>query len=253
MGRKPLVYTEEYPYHIMARSNNKEWFCIDLPTLWGLFSVELKRVCKEYGLLCHAFVLMNNHYHMLASTSGRYDIGEIMCVLQTSVSRKVNSLSGRNNHVFGGRYKASLIIEPSYYFYVFKYLYRNPIEAQLVERVEDYSLSTFTRSEDMPLVSPISGIASLIPEANLGDWINESEPTDFVESVRRGLKKIESNREIKESSSYRCWKFHTASRATCSLPRISMSRRLASKSKKSSLADADCRPFRLLEESTGTE
>lgn len=188
MPRKKLLYTHEYPYHVMARSNNKENFYIEKDIMWEIVISSLNQVVTDLKVYIHAFVLMDNHYHLLLSTHPNYDLGVVMHRLQRSISRKVNSESGRINHVFGGAYKASLIQTPEYYYNVYKYLYRNPIEAGLCETVNDYKYSTFT-TDVIPICSPISGIASFVPLKNKSDWIDETEDELWSTSISKGLKK----------------------------------------------------------------
>src|SRR5690606_22174225 len=133
MPRKPLLYIHEYPYHVTARSNNKEWFYIAKSLLWEIFISELNSHKEKFGIRIHAFVLMDNHYHLLLSTRGEFYLGEVMQSLQRSIARKINSEAQRINHVFGGAYKGCLINNPIYYAHVVKYIYRNPIKAGLVQ------------------------------------------------------------------------------------------------------------------------
>jgi putative transposase len=45
--------------------------------------------------------------------------------------------------VFGARYKRSLIQSDIYFYHAYKYLYRNPLEALISSKIEDYKYSTF--------------------------------------------------------------------------------------------------------------
>ncbi len=175
----------------MARSNNKEWFYLPKKMVWEIFIEELNLIALKYNLMIHAFVLMDNHYHMLVTTHSSFNLGVVMCELQTSVSRKVNRISGRINHVFGGNYKASLITTPEYYYSVYRYIYRNPIEVNASLSADDYLYSSCSQPEALPLSSPISGIAAYIPQENKLAWLNEDQNPCDVRSIQRGLRKTE--------------------------------------------------------------
>lgn len=142
MPRKKLIYTHEFPYHIVARSNNKEWFYIDKNTLWKIFISNLNELSVRYSFQIHSFVLMDNHYHMLATTSSDYNLGFIMQRLQQSVSKTVNGLTGRTNHLFGGPYKASLITNSSYFMKCLSYVLQNPVQAGITKNIEQYHYSS---------------------------------------------------------------------------------------------------------------
>lgn len=187
MSRKPIDYTSELPFHIFARANNKEWFYIPLDELWDIFCVELTRISISKKFLIHSFVLMSNHYHMIASQNEKFPLGDVMRELQKAVSARVNRRAGRTNHVFGGPYKASLIQTESYYFQVYKYIYQNPVRAGIVKRVEDYIFSSIS-TDRIPICSPANGIAVHVPKDQI-EWLNEGLTAEMTESIRRGLRK----------------------------------------------------------------
>ena len=190
MPRKRLIYTNEFPYHVWARSNNRDWFYAPQDAMWEIFKDQLNQRIRTHKFQVHAFVLMNNHYHMICSTDQEFDLGVVMQALQKSVSRSVNALTGRINHVFGGPYKASLVCSEDYYFNLFKYVYRNPVQANICNQAMDYTYSTLARPDDIALSSPLSGIASMLPwPEDIPSWLDQSEPPEVTESIRRGLKK----------------------------------------------------------------
>jgi putative transposase len=68
MAHKNLIKSEICPYHVTSRSNNKDWFELEMDVLWVIFSEQLLAINLAYRAKVHTFVLMNNHYHMLIST-----------------------------------------------------------------------------------------------------------------------------------------------------------------------------------------
>ena len=114
-----------------------------------------------------------------------------MCHYQKSVSRTINSQSGRINHVFGGPYKASLIRTPDQYFHIYKYVYRNPIQAGIVNDIMEYRYSTLQENCEIQTALPTNGIDTLIPYNNLKLWINEAFRDEIYLSINKGLLKTE--------------------------------------------------------------
>jgi putative transposase len=133
--------SKNFPYHVTARSNNREWFALDPEKCWHTFSNFLFFSANAFGAQIHAFVLMSNHFHLLISTPNA-DLATFMNRFMTETSVAINDQAMRANHVFGGRYKGCLIDEPYYYANAMKYVYRNPVAAGIVKRVEDYKFST---------------------------------------------------------------------------------------------------------------
>jgi putative transposase len=47
MPRKPLFRTKKLPYHVWARSNNKEWFNLPIEDVWKTFCWRLKEAQEK--------------------------------------------------------------------------------------------------------------------------------------------------------------------------------------------------------------
>lgn len=163
MPRKQLIITDQFPYHVVARSNNKEWFYIPIAECWRVFEFLLVEVSLRFHFQTHAFVLINNHYHLIGTASEAFPIPKVMEWFQRSANRLINDRAGRINHVFGGPYKGSLITSENYFYHALRYVYQNPVRAGLVDRAESYSFSSLN-SAKIPLVWPITGIECLIPK-----------------------------------------------------------------------------------------
>lgn len=191
MPRKPLIYTHENPYHIHARSNNKEWFYLPPSECWPIFAAGLNHIHFEYGFTTHLFVLMDNHYHLVGTCSEKHNLGEVMSWFQKFVSRKINARTGRINHIFGGRYKASLIAHPAHFAAVFKYVARNPVRANICERVEQYSFSSLNDMREKIVATIPTSWAVEIPQCSseLVRWLNEPTLKEIEEIVKKGLLK----------------------------------------------------------------
>jgi REP element-mobilizing transposase RayT len=190
MGRAKRIFSDEYPYHVTARCINRDWFAIPLPMVWRIFADHLYFACLAYGAQIHAFVLMSNHFHLLITTP-QANLDKIMWYVMTEVSRDITKLSGRINQTFGGPYFASLITNHHYYLHCYKYVYRNPVEAQIVKRVEEYPFSTlrsligmstvpFPLLEDDTLFNDFEGTLS---------WMNETYATDVLGDIEKALRK----------------------------------------------------------------
>ena len=150
MPRKQLLYTHEFPYHIVARSNNKEWFYLSQESCWKIFVQLLDEVGQRFFFKTHAFVLMRNHYHLVGSADERHPLYKVMEWFQRSATRRINTKARRINHLFGGPYRGSLIASESYYLQGIKYVYQNPVAAGLVTRVEEFPFSTISNIGSYP-------------------------------------------------------------------------------------------------------
>jgi putative transposase len=195
MPRAPIIYSKVHPYHVTGRSNNRDWFDLPLSYCYEVFTNVISTVIKRYQFQIHAFVLMDNHFHMIISTP-RNNISVGMRYFMTETSRGIRLKSKRTNHVYGGRYRPCLITTEEYYAACIKYVYRNPVEAKMTMQVEEYPWSSISekRSRLNELVTPpLLGHDGLLPEKLGGQikWFNESLLEQENESIKKALHRQE--------------------------------------------------------------
>lgn len=197
MTRTNLLRTNKYPYHITARGNNREEFPCGSLFAWKTFTGELFVQQELHGLLVHAFVLMPNHYHLIASTPER-DIDHVMRDFQSSSTRIINCRTQRTGRIFGSTYHWSVIRDPLHYANVLKYVIRNPVKAGISNYVAGYPFSSYSGlvgSFPIPLAisNPMMELGRLIPEdASVRDqWLNKPHKAEVNEAIRKGLRREE--------------------------------------------------------------
>ena len=99
-------------------------------------------VVKKYNWLCHAYCLMDNHYHLLIETpDGNLSRG--MRQLNGVYTQTYNRRHRKVGHVFQGRFKAILVEKESYLLELCRYVVLNPVRAKAVERPEDWKWSSY--------------------------------------------------------------------------------------------------------------
>ncbi len=141
MSRKPSPVSSECPYHITARTNNREWFALDLSEVWKIFGNQLFFIHHAFGIRIHSFVLMSNHFHLLMSDPNLQK-SRALRWLMTETSREIGKRTHRMNHLYGQRNYQCLIPNYTYYMNAYKYVYQNPVQAGACLRVEEYPYST---------------------------------------------------------------------------------------------------------------
>jgi putative transposase len=147
MPRRNLIRTNLFPYHVTSRSHNRDWFSIPIADVWSICLSAFELAWEKSPVVVHAFVLMDNHYHLVVTTPDS-NIDTFMKHFNKTISEKMKIRSGAVNQKFGGRYKWCIIENQNYYYYnVMRYVFRNPISVNLVQRVEDYPFSTVNEKE----------------------------------------------------------------------------------------------------------
>lgn len=196
MARKTLILSSANPYHVCARTNNRDWFNVPLPKIWKIFCECLQKTQLLYGCEYYAFVLMANHFHLLLGTPQSH-IGECMRHLLTESSRRIARASGRINKIYGARYRWSILYGPQDYAYVYKYIYRNPVRASIVSKPEDYPFSTLNqvghRRCDISVCDRIDQISKCIPKNEIERlrWLNQPTAKEAEALIGRALRRYE--------------------------------------------------------------
>ena len=134
----------EYPgavYHITSRGNEKKLIFKDQRDR-EIFLDTLSQVDKRYNWLCHAYCLMNNHYHLIIETpDGNLSAG--MRQLNGVYTQAFNRQHNRVGHLFQGRYKGILIQKDSHLLEVCRYVVLNPVRARAVRKPEQWRWSSY--------------------------------------------------------------------------------------------------------------
>ena len=109
MARKVRVEFAGATYHVMCRGNRQETIFRD-DTDCKMFLDTLSEVVDRNGWRVHAFVLMENHYHLLLETP-EPNLVNGMQWLQSTYTQRFNARHKVWGHLFQGRYKALPIEE----------------------------------------------------------------------------------------------------------------------------------------------
>lgn len=140
MSRKNRVIYEGAIYHIYQRGNNKEYiFQDDNVKSFILRCLKKYNIKFDYEIL--AYVIMDNHYHLLMKTN-KSPINEIMFYLDNLLGKYIKGILNRTGHAFDSRYKSKLVDNNAYLVWLLRYIHRNPIKADICDSLEDYPWSS---------------------------------------------------------------------------------------------------------------
>lgn len=141
MSRPLRIEFEGAWYHVMNRGASR--CCIfNTDEQREYFLSLLADVHSRFGAEIHAYCLMGNHYHLLIRTP-EGNLQRIMRHINGVYTQFFNRSEGRDGPLFRGRYKAILVDAAAYWVELSRYIHRNPLDAGLVEALEDYSWSSY--------------------------------------------------------------------------------------------------------------
>ena len=187
MSRVKAILQSEFPYNISARCINREWFHLPMPRVWEIFCEELAQVSREHHLVIHNFVLMSNHFHLIASTP-EANISQCMHSFMWKVSRRLTREGNRINETFAGRHYKCILQHNNYFLNAYKYNYRNPVASGICKLAEQYPYSTLHGIlNPNSLIVPIED-HFIENRKNFLTWLNTTPDHKKARAFRLGLK-----------------------------------------------------------------
>jgi len=121
MPRQPRYNLPGLPQHIIQRGNNRQAVFFDRRD-YQRYLRDLNEIASATSCEIHAFVLMTNHVHLLATPTASNGISKLMQGLGRRYVAYVNRKYERSGTLWEGRYKASLVAEDSYLLACMRYI-----------------------------------------------------------------------------------------------------------------------------------
>jgi putative transposase len=141
MARLPRLTVPGYPHHIIQRGNNRQAIFAgnsDYETLLAMFEEHARKL----RVAVHGYVLMSNHFHLLATPETSDGIPQMMQAVGRRYVRYFNQAQLRTGTLWEGRYKSNLIQAERYLLACMAYMDLNPVRAGLVREPGDYPWSS---------------------------------------------------------------------------------------------------------------
>jgi len=141
MARLARVSVPGYPYHVIQRGNNRQ------PIFYSDADREQMRSllgenAAQFDVAIHAYVLMDNHFHLLLTPQDQAGLPKMMQAVGRRYVRLFNDTHGRSGTLWEGRYKSALVQSERYLLACMVYLDLNPVRAGIVPRAQDYPWSS---------------------------------------------------------------------------------------------------------------
>lgn len=169
MPRKRRFFLPDVPVHIVQRGHSRGAVFFE-DSDFATYAHWLSESAKNYGVDVHAFVLMTNHVHLLATPKEAGSTSAFMQNIGRRYSPYSNRKYQRSGSVWEGRFKACLVQGPLYLLTVMAYIELNPVRAGMVELPGQYRWSSFhhnigARTIDLVAEHPVyKGLAGSFDE-----------------------------------------------------------------------------------------
>ncbi len=142
MPRKPRFLVAGVANHVIQRGNNKEAVFFEEEDYRKYLTI-LNEAATKQGVKIHAYVLMTNHIHLLATADTTNGISQMMQQVGRFYVPYMNSKYKRTGTLWEGRFKSSLVADEVYVLACMRYIEMNPIRADMVKVPQDYQWSSY--------------------------------------------------------------------------------------------------------------
>jgi len=141
MARPLRLQFPHAPYHVTSRGNARQKIYDDAQDR-DQFLSNLAHVVSRFGWCCHAYCLMDNHYHLVIETP-RANLSMGMRQLNGLYTQTYNRRHGRVGHLFQGRYAAIVVEKDAYLLELCRYVVLNPVRAKAVKQPSQWVRSSY--------------------------------------------------------------------------------------------------------------
>jgi len=154
MPRRPRIYLENVPCHVVQRGNDRT-ACFFEDENYQFYLRCLDEARHRYAVAVHAYVLMTNHVHLLMTPATENGISRLMQLVGNRYVQYVNKKYRRTGTLWEGRHKRSLIDAERYLVACYRYIELNPVRAGMATHPGDYRWSSYrhhANGEPDPLI-----------------------------------------------------------------------------------------------------
>ncbi len=200
MARLSRLTLPNFPHHIIQRGNNRQPIFATVADYQMLLDV-LQENAQKFKVAIHAYVLMPNHFHLLATPETADGLPQMMQAVGRRYVRWFNTAQGRTGTLWEGRYKSTVLEAATYLLPCMAYMDLNPLRAGLMAnaaQAADYPWSSYAHYAGLrhdKLLTPHAlywalGNTPFAREAAYVDLVRQGistqQRTALTESVLRG-------------------------------------------------------------------
>ena len=142
MPRKQRCCPPGLPVHVVQRGNNRQ-ICFAEDVDFKAYAHWLREGAGKYGVEVHAWVLMTNHVHLLATPRAPDAISRCMQFIGRLYVRRFNCRYQRSGTLFEGRFRSSIVQNRTYLLACQRYIELNPVRAGMVSDPANYPWSSY--------------------------------------------------------------------------------------------------------------
>lgn len=141
MARRPRIHIPGLTHHVVQRGNNKGAMFLE-DSDYGLFLKLLRQESVRSCVAIHAYTLMTNHFHLMATPADDSGLSMLMQSIGRRYVPQFNLKHHRTGGLWEGRFRSFAIETETYWLKCMRYVELNPVRAGMVSTSEEYRWSS---------------------------------------------------------------------------------------------------------------
>lgn len=142
MTKPPRIVLPGVPLHITQRGVDRAPTFL-APEDHAYYQWVLRDSAARAGCLVHAYVLMDNHVHLLVTPADAGGTARMMQSVGRRYVRYFNDRYRRTGTLWEGRYRSAVVDSAQYFLACSRYVELNPVRAGIVTDARQYLWSSF--------------------------------------------------------------------------------------------------------------
>ncbi len=143
MGRLARFIPGNSYFHVLSRGNNRQKVFFDVSDYENFIKILV--FCKgRFSWRVIHYVLMSNHYHLIVYNETPKNLSDGVKMLNQSYVKYYRKKYQGCGHLWQDRFKSFVIEDGRYILECGRYIELNPINADIIERPEDYKYSSYS-------------------------------------------------------------------------------------------------------------
>lgn len=141
MARRRRMCIPGLTLHVVQRGNNKSEVFRDTSD-YRFFLKLLHHESTRCDVAIHAYALMTNHFHLMATPADHVGLSKMMQRIGRTYVPVFNSKHHRTGGLWEGRFRSFVIETESYWLKCMRYVELNPVRAGMVSQSYEYRWSS---------------------------------------------------------------------------------------------------------------
>lgn len=190
MARLPRLTVAEFAHHVIQRGNDRQPIFREPGDQERLLSLLADNAVRE-KVAIHAYVLMDNHFHLLVTPQTSTGVPRMMQGVGRTYVQYFNRRYHRTGTLWEGRYRATMVQTDRYCLACMAYIDLNPVRAGIVKRPEEHRWSSYghyrgIRTDKLITSHPVYWQLGNTPferEARYGELVEQGLALDMERSL----------------------------------------------------------------------